>query len=368
MTFKQNSTIIRTTTLFFIVLTFLSINLLSKTGDNCSTVSYSNNSKLGPLLFIDSIRNEITSNIFSTQIYKYSEFKSKYKDYKNVILVDIDSNKILFEKNAYEMVEIASITKMMSILLIMEDLEKGIISLTDTLIASRASSIIGGSQIYLKEKEEMDVENLLKAVIIKSANDATYLFAETLGKDGKVENFIKRMNETAKKIGMNNTIFYYPHGLPPSWSDRKKKKIPGNLSTCYDLTLLTKELLKYPAVTKYSSIWLDSVRTGPGQKPFQLRNTSRLIKDYKYFDGLKTGFYNRAGFCIVATAKKEERRLVAVVLGSRNQKRRNWFTRDLVYWGYDELDTAKQKELEKQRKKLEKEKIAKTNTDLGSSD
>ena len=362
MILKKN-TIIRLALLLTII-TSLSVNTFSKTGKNCSANSYTVSSKLSPLLFIDSIKNEITSNIFSTQIYKYSNFKSKYKDYKNVILVDLDSSKILFEKKAYEMVEIASITKMMSILIIMEDLEKGLISLTDTLIASRASSVIGGSQIYLKEKEKMDVENLLKSVIIKSANDATYLFAETLGKDGKVENFVKRMNDTAKRIGMNNTIFYYPHGLPPSWAERKKKKIPGNLSTCYDLTLLTKELLKYPKVTEYSSIWLDSVRTGPGQKPFQLRNTSRLIKDYKYFDGLKTGFYNRAGFCIVATAKKEERRLVAVVLGSRNQKQRNWFTRDLVYWGYKEIELAKQKELEQKKKKLEQDKVAKANMNL----
>ena len=351
--------------IFFLIITLLALNSYSKTGENCSTTSQITKSRLSPLLFIDSIKSEITSNIFSTQIYKYSNFKSKYKDYKNVILVDLDSNKILFEKDAYEMVEIASITKMMSILIIMEDIEKGIISLTDTLIASRASSIIGGSQIYLKEKEKMDVENLLKSVIIKSANDATFLFAETLAEDGQISTFIKRMNETAKRIGMNNTIFYYPHGLPPSWADRKKKKIPGNLSTCYDLTLLTKELLKYPKVTEYSSIWLDSVRTGPGQKPFQLRNTSRLIKDYKYFDGLKTGFYNRAGFCIVATAMKEERRLVAVVLGSRNQKRRNWFTRDLVYWGYSEIELAKLKELEK---KLEKEKFSKLNENLKNND
>ena len=350
----KNNTLIRTTLFIFLTSIIFSINSFSKTGENCSTTSYTNNSKLSPLLFVDSIRNEITSNIFSTQIYINSKFKSKYKDYKNVILVDLDSNKILFDKNAYEMVEIASITKMMSILLIVEDLNKGIISLKDTLIASRASSIIGGSQIFLKEKERMSVEDLLKSVVIKSANDATFLLAETLGGDGKVVSFVKRMNETAKRIGMNNTIFYYPHGLPPSWVDRRKNKIPGNLSTCYDLSLLTKELLKYPLVTEYSSIWLDSVRTAPGQKPFQLRNTSRLIKDYKYFDGMKTGFYNRAGFCIVATAKKENRRLVAVVLGSRSQKKRNYFARDLVYWGYDELERSKAIEIKKveEQKKL----------------
>lgn len=285
----------------------------------------------------DSLRRIITTNYFSSEIFKTDTFRTKISDYKNIILVDLDSNKILHQYKAFEMVEIASITKLMSVLLIMEALENKRISLNDTLVASRKSSLIGGSQIYLKEKEKMIVEDLLKSIIIKSANDATFLMAETLGENNSVADFVKQMNKKAVEIGMLNSIFYYPHGLPPSWSDRKKKKIEGNLSTCYDLAILSKELLKYSDVTKYSSIWLDSIRTEPGKKPFQLRNTSRLIKDYNFFDGLKTGFYNKAGFCIVATALKEKRRLVAVILGSRSQRKRNKLANELVSWGYKQI-------------------------------
>ena len=287
----------------------------------------------------DSLQKIITTNKFSSEIYLKSVFKSKIKDYTNAILIDADNGKILFEKDAYKMEEIASLTKMIVIQLILESIEDKKLLLTDTLIASRESSLIGGSQIYLREKEKMIVDDLFKSVVVKSANDATYLFAETLGKDGSVSDFIEQMNDKALELGMKNTVFYYPHGLPPSWADRKKKGIKGNKSTCYDLSLLAKELIyNHPKILEYSSIWLDSIRTSPEQKPFQLRNTSRLIKDYKYFDGLKTGFYDRAGFCVVATAKKEGRRLIAVVLGSRNQKKRNKFTNELVTWGFEQIE------------------------------
>ena len=287
----------------------------------------------------DSLQKIITTNKFSTEIYLNSTFKSKIKDYTNAILIDVDNGKILFEKDAYKMEEIASLTKMIAMLLILENIEAKKLSFTDTLTASRASSFIGGSQIYLREKEKMSVDDLFKSVVVKSANDATYLFAETLGKDGSVNDFVEQMNDRALELGMKNTVFYYPHGLPPSWADRKKKGIKGNRSTCYDLSLLAKELIcNHPKILEYSSIWLDSIRTAPGQKPFQLRNTSRLIKDYKYFDGLKTGFYDRAGFCVVATAKKEGRRLIAVVLGSRNQENRNKFVHELVTWGFEQIE------------------------------
>lgn len=265
-------------------------------------------------------------------------FKNRFKDYSAVMLVDLKGGKILFEHNAYNKYEIASVTKMMSILLVVEEIKNGKLSLKDTLKTSTAASKIGGSQIYLREHEEMSVEDLLKSVIMKSANDATTVLAEKVGGEGKVPLFVNMMNSRAKQLGMDNTIFFYPHGLPPSRKNRSKN-MGANKSTCYDLVLLAQEMLKHPLILKYSSKWTDSVREGKNR--FDLRNTSRLIKDYPYFDGLKTGFYDKAGFCIVATAKKEEDRIVAVVLGSRSMRGRDKFINDLVTWGFSELEAER---------------------------
>ena len=265
-------------------------------------------------------------------------FKNRFKDYSAVMLVDLKGGKILFEHNAYNKYEIASVTKMMSILLVVEEIKNGKLSLKDTLKTSTAASKIGGSQIYLREHEEMSVEDLLKSVIMKSANDATTVLAEKVGGEGKVPLFVNMMNSRAKQLGMDNSIFYFPHGLPPSRKNRKNNK-GANLSTCCDLVLLAEEMLKHPLILKYSSKWTDSVREGKNR--FDLRNTSRLIKDYPHFDGLKTGFYDKAGFCIVATAKKEEDRIVAVVLGSRSMKGRDKFINDLVTWGFSELEAER---------------------------
>ena len=285
----------------------------------------------------DSLRNFIPVNKYSSVLNLKTKFKSKFKDYNNVMLVDLTHQKILYEENGYEMCEIASLTKMMSILLVLEEIKSGRLSLDDTLKASTKASQIGGSQIFLREYERMRVEDLLKSMVIKSANDATYTLAEEIGGEGKVDSFVKKMNKRAKELGMDNTYYYYPHGLPPTWTERKKKHIRGNRSTCYDLTLLAEEMLKYPKLIEFSSTWLDYIRDEPGKKKFMLRNTSRLIKDYPYFDGLKTGFYDKAGFNIVATAKKDGVRLVAVVLGTRSMRGRDKFVNKLVTWGFDQV-------------------------------
>ena len=285
----------------------------------------------------DSLRNFIPTNKYSSMISFKSQFKSRFKDYHNIMLVDLTNQKVLYEENGYEMCEIASLTKMMSILLILEEIKSGRMALDDTLKASTKASQIGGSQIFLREYERMRVDDLLKAVVIKSANDATYTFAEKLGGERKVEGFVEKMNKRSKELGLRNTFFYYPHGLPPTWDERKKKKIRGNRSTCYDLVLLAEEMIKYPKLIEYSSTWLDYVRDEPGKKKFMLRNTSRLVKDYPYFDGLKTGFYDKAGFNIVATAKKDGIRLVAVVLGTRSMRGRDKFINDLVTWGFKQV-------------------------------
>lgn len=300
----------------------------------------------------DSLHYNFSKGIFSTHLELTEKFSPRYTDFNNAILVDLDSSKILYEHNAYEPAEIASVTKMMTMLLAMEAIDDGRLSLSQELTASARSSKMGGSQIFLKHGEKMSVETLLKCVTIVSANDATYLIAETLGGEDGVGGFVKMMNKRARELGMNRTVFYYPHGLPPSRKDSKGKSIPGNLSTCYDLAILAKELVKYDKVMEWSSTWMDNIRTKPGQKRFGLRNTNRLIKDYKYFDGLKTGYYNKAGFCVVATAKKEGRRLVAVSLGSRRAKGRDKFVNELVTWGYDTLE-----KLELEKAKLQEDSL-----------
>ncbi|MFO7810498.1 MAG: D-alanyl-D-alanine carboxypeptidase family protein [Candidatus Delongbacteria bacterium] len=275
---------------------------------------------------------------YSKKEFLNNEFKSRFKDYKAVILVDINSRQILFEKNIHKELEIASLTKMMSILLVVEEIKKGNLSLYDMLRTSTAASKIGGSQIFLREYEEMSVEDLLKSVIIKSANDATTVLAERVGFCGKVPLFVNMMNSRAKQLNMKRTSFFFPHGLPPSRKNLSNSK-EANTSTCYDLVLLAEEMLKHRIITKYSSTWLDYIRQN--SKKFMLRNTSRLIKDYPYFDGLKTGYYRKAGFNIVATAKKDDMRLVAVVLGSRSMRGRDEFINDLVNWGFSEIEDCR---------------------------
>jgi serine-type D-Ala-D-Ala carboxypeptidase (penicillin-binding protein 5/6) len=287
------------------------------------------------LLIILFVISAAAENKYSRKTNFTKPFSSKFKDYKAVMLVDLTNGQILYEKNAYDKLEIASLTKMMSILLVVEAIRDKKFTLKDIVTASKAASKMGGTQIFLSHNEKMSVEDLLKSAIIKSANDAMFALAEKVCGYGKVDVFVDRMNQKAKELKMTKSEFNYPHGLPPSRKDRKKG-IKGNMSSCYDLVVLTEELIKYPVVLKYSSTWKDSIRSGKNM--FELRNTSKLIRDYKYFDGLKTGFYWKAGFCIVATAKKDNTRLVAVVLGSKSPRGgRNKFINSLVTWGFDEV-------------------------------
>ncbi len=281
---------------------------------------------------------------FSKRQDFHTQFTSRFRDYEALMLVDMNGKEILFEKNGFEIKEIASLTKMMSTLLVVEEINKGYLSLDDTLRTSTHASKMGGSQIYLREFERMRVDDLLKSTVIKSANDATTVLAEKVGGEGGLPLFIKMMNSRAKQLGMANTAFYFAHGLPPSRRNIMNNK-QANTSTCYDLVLLAEEMLKHPLIMEYSSIWLDYVRQDT--RPFMLRNTSRLIIDYPYFDGLKTGYYRAAGFNIVATAKKDDMRLVAVVLGTRSMRGRDKFVNDLVSWGFRELEADKMLLVEK---------------------
>ncbi len=249
------------------------------------------------------------------------------------ILVDLNTRNVLWAKNPRKAYPIASMTKIMTCLIAYEDVLAGRNGLTlDTPIkVSVAAMKIGGSQVYLDSRETFPLRDLLKAASIKSANDAAYLIAEYVGQ-GSVESFVKRMNERAAQIHMANTRFHNPHGLPGS------KASLDNVSSPEGMARLAEEALRHPQLIRWASTWMDTFRT-PGTKGFmKIKNHNYLIQGSPEaapgVDGLKTGFINRAGFCLTATCLRDNRRLVAVVTGYPLRKERDRFVRKLLDWGY----------------------------------
>lgn len=239
------------------------------------------------------------------------------------ILVDANTGNILWSKRSRQAQKIASMTKMMTVLLAMEAVKNGTIQLDDRITVSAAASRIGGSQVFLKQGEVFTLEELLKSIIIVSANDSSHLVAETLA--GDVKSFVRMMNKKAKELGMSNTAFYNPHGLP---IDSKH-----NTSTALDMAILARELLKYPVVLDWSSTWMETFRDGE----FQMVNHNKLVNPatgVKGVDGLKTGYYKKAGFCVTATALRDRRRMIAVIIGAEKKTVRNTFAKELLEWGY----------------------------------
>lgn len=218
----------------------------------------------------------------------------------SAILVDSENFNILYEKNSHEQRSVASITKVMTVLLIMEDIESGKISLTDTVTASAHAASMGGSDIWLEEGEQMSLDDMLKATLVASANDAAVALAEYT--EGSEDAFVKRMNTRAKELGMKDTVFKNCNGLDEE----------GHISSAYDVALMSAELIKHTKVFDYTSIWLDFLRDGKTQ----IVNTNKLLKSYNGITGLKTGTTDDAGSCISATAKRDGLSLIAVVLGS----------------------------------------------------
>lgn len=237
-------------------------------------------------------------------------------------LIEPVSGEILYQKNAEQRMHPASVTKLMVILLTLEALEKGRIKLTDRITATPEACRMGGSQIWLEPGEQMTVEELLKAVSIVSANDASYTLAEHLA--GSEANFIAQMNQRAKELGLKNTTYVNTTGLEPDSGGE------GNLTSARDMGILAREVLKYPYVLKWTGTWIDHLRGG---KSF-LRNTNRLVRFYRGCDGLKTGFTGKAGFCLVATAKRDGVRMVAVVMKAPNDKTRAKDISTLFNYGF----------------------------------
>ena len=229
---------------------------------------------------------------------------------KSAILIEASTGKILFEKNSNEKLNPASMTKMMSMLIIVEAIENKILKWDQVITVSENASKMGGSQILLETGEKMTVRDLFKGVAIASGNDAVVALAEAVA--GNVNNFVEMMNKKAKKLGLKNTNFKNPHGLD----------MADHYSSSKDMALIAKELVKHKEVLKYTSVYETYLRENTDRKIW-LVNTNKLVRFYDGVDGLKTGFTNGAGYCMTATAKKDGMRIIAVVMGEETSKIRN---------------------------------------------
>ena len=241
-------------------------------------------------------------------------------DAKSAILIEASTGMVLYEKNADEALPPASVTKVMTLLLVMEAIDSGVLSLTDMVQTSENAAKMGGSQVYLEPGESMTVEDMLKSVIIASANDAATALAEHVA--GSVETFVERMNARAAELGMSNTHFENPTGLDDS--------VTNHVTSARDIAIMSAELIKHETVLKYTTIWMDSIRNGE----FGLTNTNRLIRFYNGANGLKTGSTSKAGFCISATAKRDGMQLIAVIMASPTRDTRNEAAKKLLDYGF----------------------------------
>ena len=218
---------------------------------------------------------------------------------ESAILIEAKTGQILYEKNSHKQLRPASVTKLMTLLLIMEAIDSGTISYADKVPCTETAAAMGGSQIWLDVREELTVDEMLKAICVVSANDCTVAMAEFLY--GSQESFVEKMNLKAKELGMNDTCFKNCHGLDED----------GHLTSSYDISLMSKELLnKHPDIKKYTTIWIDSLRDGKSE----LVNTNKLIKNYKGATGLKTGSTSQALFNLSASATRDNLSLIAVVM------------------------------------------------------
>lgn len=236
--------------------------------------------------------------------------------------MDAESGKILYEKNIDEKLPMASMTKIMSMLLIMENIENGSLKYEDKVLISENASGMGGSQVFLQAGEEYTVDDLLKCIAVSSANDAVVAMAEKIS--GSVDAFVTLMNEKAKSLGLENTNFANPHGLDNE----------NHYSTAYDMAIMAKELLKHEDILKYTSIYEDYL-TKPDGSQVWLVNTNRLVRFYDGVDGLKTGYTTEAGYCLTATAKKNDLRLISVVMKSPSAEERSSDTSTLLTYGFN---------------------------------
>ncbi len=237
---------------------------------------------------------------------------------KSALLMEASTGTVLYENNPDEKLPLASVTKIMTTLLVMEAIDAGSLTLDDTAVCSEHAATMGGSQIWLEPGEEMTVDDLLKAMLIGSANDATCVLAEKIG--GSEAAFIAMMNDRATELGMENSCFVNTNGLPAE----------GHYSSARDIAIMTRELLKHDLVFEYTTVWMDTLRGGETQ----LVNTNKLIRHYEGATGLKTGYTVEAGYCISATASRNDLELIAVTLGAPSKSERFDDAKQLLDFGF----------------------------------
>lgn len=259
----------------------------------------------------------------SVSILPFPSSAEKYSlnlDAKSAILMDAATGAVLYEQNADAALPPASVTKVMTLLLVMEAVDAGRIALGDAVTVSEEAAKMGGSQVYLEPGESMSVEELLKCVVIASANDAAYALAEHIA--GSEEAFVRMMNERARALGMENTKFENTNGLDDTVSE--------HLTSARDIAIMSRELLSHDKILEYTTIWQDTIRDGA----FTLSNTNRLVRFYPGATGLKTGSTSKALFCISATAKRGDLHLIAVIMGAPTRDVRNAEAKKLLDYGF----------------------------------
>lgn len=253
-------------------------------------------------------------------IHAFAADFSEEVNAKSAVLMDANTGKILFEYNADDALPPASVTKVMTLLLVFEALDNGVIKLSDMVSTSEHAASMGGSQIYLEPGEQMSVDELIKSVVVSSANDAAASLAEYVS--GSESAFVAAMNKRAKELGMNNTNFENTNGLDDTSEN--------HVTSARDIAIMSRELMKHEKIFDYTTIWMDTVRNGT----FGLSNTNRLLRTYKGCTGLKTGSTAKAKFCISATAKRDGLSLIAVIMGSPTRDDRNALAAKLLDFGF----------------------------------
>jgi len=259
---------------------------------------------------------------------KDDEVKDLAQEAKSAILMEQDTGKFLFDKNANEKLPPASMTKVMTLLLIMEELDKGSFTLDEKVRVSENAASMGGSQVFLEAGEEITIEDLIKSIAVASGNDASVAMAEKIA--GSEKAFVEKMNQKVKELGLENTKFQNSSGLPAK----------EHYSTAQDMAVIANELLKYEEITEYTSIYEDYLRKGE-ENEFWLVNTNKLVKFYSGVDGLKTGFTNEAKYCLTATAKRENMRVITVVMGADSPKERNKAITEMFDYAFNHYETEK---------------------------
>ena len=242
---------------------------------------------------------------------------------KSALLMDVATGTVLYENNAHEALAPASVTKVMTMLLVMEAIDEGRIGWEDMVTASETAAAKGGSQIYLKAGETMTVRDMVKSIAVSSANDCACAMAEHIS--GSEAAFVERMNQRAKELGMNDTNFVNCTGLDDG------EDAAAHKTSAYDIAVMSRELLgKHPAIKEFTTIWMDTVRDGS----FGLSNTNKLVRFYSGATGLKTGFTSAAGYCLSASAMREDMELVAVVMGSATSQERFSACKSMLDYGF----------------------------------